>query len=377
MKQIKTDVPVNTSNISSGEIIKNYKEFCMLLGEQEKTGGAKNAQLKKWQRYIDFHKDGHKFIIDGIYEEPKNKIDNRSNGNNTIYSEYIKNLIMDLLVHNSMRQNERTLSFSTNRLLRTLEMINTNYVNGKKNIPDFSKALNVDEQCLYDFFTVTHSNLQTALETALNQLKSEVYFTWYKKIVVCIDEAQVEHDATGKFKIHKTTDGKKLLDYTIKQTHRDATEEEEEIILKCKAKALDKLGYKSERHVIVSKAWNLYMKYVNDYLSQKTNIAYFYDAYKLINNREKVKNFAEIRQEWELSKEDKSMQKDELNVLVVYNCEKNSQKRYLKALDKCKDKDIENFTQIDEIRTSDDYLKNQQLFINSFLDNKAKIIVTQ
>lgn len=51
-------------------IIKNYKEMCKILKENEKTGDSKKAQQKEWKRYFDFSKEGQKYLIYEIYEKP-------------------------------------------------------------------------------------------------------------------------------------------------------------------------------------------------------------------------------------------------------------------------------------------------------------------
>ena len=69
-------------NLKEGLIVKNYKEMCKLLGEEERTGNSKISQLKEWKRHFGFYKEGNKFIITEVYDEPKNKEDGRSEGNN-------------------------------------------------------------------------------------------------------------------------------------------------------------------------------------------------------------------------------------------------------------------------------------------------------
>ena len=62
---------VQTNIEATGDnTIKNYKAMCELLNEYETTGNSKKAQLNRWKRYFDFHKDGQKFVIDEIYDEP-------------------------------------------------------------------------------------------------------------------------------------------------------------------------------------------------------------------------------------------------------------------------------------------------------------------
>lgn len=62
---VRTNIETDEDNT-----VKNYKVMCELLNEGEATGNSKKAQLNRWKRYFDFHKDGQKFVIDEIYDEP-------------------------------------------------------------------------------------------------------------------------------------------------------------------------------------------------------------------------------------------------------------------------------------------------------------------
>ena len=79
---------------------KNYKELCGILEEPIKGGKSKQLQMKDFERYFEFHKEGNKIVIDNIFSEEKEKIDmrksdfisetdKRHNGNNSKkYKEY-------------------------------------------------------------------------------------------------------------------------------------------------------------------------------------------------------------------------------------------------------------------------------------------------
>ena len=55
-----------------------YKELCALRGESVKTGKSKQLQLKEWHRYFDWENPTTQiYRITEIYDEPKEKIDNR------------------------------------------------------------------------------------------------------------------------------------------------------------------------------------------------------------------------------------------------------------------------------------------------------------
>lgn len=73
---------VDTSNLTVGMIVKNYKEMCNLLEDKIKDGNSQKAQLTDWQCYFDWEKSGQKFIITDIYDNPLTKEDKRRFGNN-------------------------------------------------------------------------------------------------------------------------------------------------------------------------------------------------------------------------------------------------------------------------------------------------------
>lgn len=85
---------INT-NLKVNQIFKNYKEICEYLGEPVYQGGKqRQLQLKDWERYFSYKKEGYKFIITEVFETPKEKIDKRSNGNRSKYVEPFMNYVM-------------------------------------------------------------------------------------------------------------------------------------------------------------------------------------------------------------------------------------------------------------------------------------------
>lgn len=75
------NLSINTSNLRIGQVIKNYKELCALLGEEVKTGKSKQLQIDNMKRFFEWEKAGQKFIITDIYDTPLPKVDGRSSGN--------------------------------------------------------------------------------------------------------------------------------------------------------------------------------------------------------------------------------------------------------------------------------------------------------
>lgn len=74
---------MSDTKVKINQIFKNYKELCDFLGEPYYQGGKqRQLQLKNWERYFKWEKQGYKFIITEVFDTPKDKIDNRGGNNN-------------------------------------------------------------------------------------------------------------------------------------------------------------------------------------------------------------------------------------------------------------------------------------------------------
>lgn len=82
-----------TNKLHTNDIFKNYKELCAYLGEEPKKANSKVAQIKEWERYFSFVKEGQKIIITEVFDAPKDKIDNRG-GNNNKYAKPFMDYLM-------------------------------------------------------------------------------------------------------------------------------------------------------------------------------------------------------------------------------------------------------------------------------------------
>lgn len=79
---------LNIKQLQQGQVFKNYKALCEYLGEAVKGSGTngQKGQLKRWQQYFAWEKQGHKMIITEVFDEVKEKEDKRKN--NTFVSQH-------------------------------------------------------------------------------------------------------------------------------------------------------------------------------------------------------------------------------------------------------------------------------------------------
>lgn len=159
------DVETVKSVLYPGLEIKNYKEFCSLLNEKQKTGESKQIQLNNWQRYFSYSKRGHKFIIEEIFDVPKEKIDGRSQGNHSLFTKDIADNILRVVCSRlEDRTNTRT------KWIKIVGLANENY-GARKDIPKL-RGCDVLKPTLDDFYYYgAGASVKTYLKSALNYLE--------------------------------------------------------------------------------------------------------------------------------------------------------------------------------------------------------------
>lgn len=169
---------MKTENLISGQVFKNYKELCSVLEIEVKSGNTKIAQLKELERHCSYHKEGNKFVIDEIYNEVKEKVDNRKivkdtdkrrNGNNNERAKAIRYLLVNLL--NNYKSDYGTVGFSKYQLLKKLNLINVNYKTAKGNREEYATSLEVPEVAIDECIDLVDNYSINAIKKAIDTLR--------------------------------------------------------------------------------------------------------------------------------------------------------------------------------------------------------------
>ena len=236
-------------NIYEGLVVKSYRQLCELL-EIEITGGnSKKAQLKELERFVKYHKEGNKFIVDEVYSE---KIETRG-GSKSIYEDDIQALILHECSISEMEE-YNSIKLSCVGLANKLSIINNNYVLGRNHISKFSDYLNVPIEIIYDFYDSTQRKNKSIIENSLNKLKDKALIKWYKILRI----------------------------RTSKGNYKDATDREINIIAEIEQEALEFLGEESKQSVFLKRKWNDFNRKINELLYEyETDIDYYFEAYKI------------------------------------------------------------------------------------------------
>lgn len=283
---------VDTSRLSEGMEVKNYRALCDLLGEPVKTGGAKQSQFKEWKRYFEFEKipGSQKMTIVEIYNRPKEKNDKRLDG---IYAKSIE----VILLYELSRCKGYTAYFTKNQLWHLLGMVNKNY---KKISTTELKSM---DYCITDF-EVNHfyqrvdSRLTRILKTALGSLQ--------KRFVVENVEEYVIVDS--------------------RDNRRKAEDIDVRNIITLKKRAARMVGCKDEREVFLKMKTAEFYKSLNNSYSYHFGWKYVYKRYKLIFNRDIV--------EAEIPLVEKELQRELLNCNIVNALNESAKNNYNSRIQK-------------------------------------------
>lgn len=259
------DIEINTSRLQVGQVVKNYKELCALLGEEVKTGKSKQLQLDNLKRYFDWEKAGQKFIITDIYDTPLPKIDSRSSGNNSKYVKCIELLLLRYLLD----KKDYTATLTKRNWWQILGMINNKY-NQIERDKEKREELQKNNPILtsYEikhFYQRSNKKLQQILFSALNSLASR------KLIEYEIETVIVKEDDKGRMR------------------HEIATQYEKKVILKEERYILRYvMGYEKIIQVFCRFKQDKYYAKVNERLYELYKWHHYFKRIRIVYNQEYI-----------------------------------------------------------------------------------------
>ncbi|MEW5569636.1 hypothetical protein [Rossellomorea marisflavi] len=326
---------MNTSNLSAGQIFKNYKEITTALSEPIKSGNAKKAQLKEWERYFKHDKEGNKFIITHIYNVPLPE-----NHNRTKYISTIEKLIIDKIMKSDQ---VGRVFISKAALLKELKMINQNYTFAKYKQLRLSKHMNITLEEIEDFYLTSDSLLKRNIEAALTSLRNQSLIFWTNAITLCIVNSTAQINGYNQIKTskHETINeyGEEEVDFTVSnptvyREYRKADKEEVKLILKLERETLNKYGCDSISDIFKKGLSKRFYKDVRDQLFEVSNIFFYFNSYEIIANEEHLLEKWDELTHFQMEEEEANEQKCILNEDIINRINENINKRHERSSEK-------------------------------------------
>ncbi|MHC9415443.1 hypothetical protein CYK93_00920 [Clostridium perfringens] len=294
-------------NLEVGKPIKNYKELCGLLGIKITSGKSKKLQLEDLERYCVYHKEGNKFVVDEIYENPLPKLDGRINGNNNVYVEEIGDILVEYISNNKRADNKVLLSFS--KIINVLGLVNNTYTVANNKKSELADILNIELSAIHYFYNTSRCEFKKIIKRALNNLQKRSVIKYEEKWQICE-------------KVN--TDGE------TKEIYRLATKGEVSMILDAQKRSLDEMGLKDLTALFLagSVKYKKFNKKVNEKLPRSWN--YYYGVYEIIFGSAAVDIEMKYIEEKRISLNNKS--KDKMNKVFSIDDEESNEKKLTEVL---------------------------------------------
>lgn len=258
-----TNFSIDTSLISKGDRIKNYKHLCYLLNQPVYGGNQKKKQLKEFERYFSYKKEKREFVIKDVYTVPITKTYRIPY--NAKYITDIENILLPYLLK---EKNEQTYIKKTH-LYTLLGLVNNQYLVYYSNrkllksiFPTYPKVY------IDDFFKRTDDKINKIIMNSLNSLKRREFIIDYNEVYMI-----------GTISSHRSTGIAHCL---------EADEYETEEIHKIKNTVIQSLGLKQEKEVYLHNKTSQYYALLNDEYSKK-GWKTVYKAYKIIFDKAFIK----------------------------------------------------------------------------------------
>ena len=303
------DIGINTSNLQIGQIVKNYKELCALLGEEFKQGGdSRKAQLKEFARYFEWEKSGQKFLITDIYDTPLPKEDGRNKG------KYVKCIEIILLNYLS-KQKGYTYTLSKKKWWELLGMVNRKYDNvSQEELLEIDPIITKFE--IRQYYQRCNKKLEEILFSALRSLSSRKLIDWGIETVIVTRNQGKTH-------------------------FRVANEFEKKIILRAERYVLHKIMHLEKMfNVFAKQKQDEFYRLVNEILEDSLDKEwqYYYKQVKIIYNHDQViEAIPNIEAE---------LRKLELNDKVVNALNEHAEEKYRKERKKYEDNSAKLFEKL-------------------------------
>lgn len=295
----KEDTPVDTSKLTIGMTVKNYKILCELLGQEIKEGNSRKYQLKNFERYFAWEKAGQKFTIMDIYDSPLEKEDLRKLGNNSIYTQAIEVILLQYLSH----QDGYTRTLTKKKWWELLGITNHKYGRmTEKELLQLDKILTSFE--IRHFYQRCNKKLEQILFSALNNLKNRKLINYQiQTVIVTTDEE------TGKDKYFLATDDnlKSILEVERYVLH-------------------DVLGFEKIFQVFLRFKQKEYYQKINEIIYEKYGWNYYFKQVKIIYVQENVQKA--------LPESELNLKKQFLNKKVVSFLNENAENEFKKQKEK-------------------------------------------
>ncbi|MDU1069904.1 hypothetical protein [Clostridium sp.] len=335
------------NKLKAKQIIKNYKELCKVMGWKEYRNGSNsyNAQMKELEKLCKYHKEGHRFFIDEVYQEKQVEL---SSG------KYM-NDIQTLLLHILSTKEDGLVETTIKNLMSLLDIVNDNYINGYFDKSKIGDKLKVEEEYINEVYGILNSYKRT-IDNSLKALERKRLISLSINKKICYDSPVYKRNDDGS--LFKDING----DYVVVDYEKDfriPSIEEERLVLAIEEEEMKKLGVKDILYFNINQEvgsiWRINVsKRLKEY-----KINYMFDCYRIVYNHESIERKLKRTEEKEI--------RDRLNCNILEQVIKtinnyheknilNEDVQELINMGLYTIEEIKNMCKFDELKNNEDYI---------------------
>lgn len=174
-------------SIKAGQVFNSQKQLCEAIEiEYKDSTNSRKSQEKEFDRRFKWHKEKRKIVIDEIYLEVKEKIENRGksegsrNNYKGIYVEYIDMLLLQYLQQEELNLKDTCKIYTTNnKIAENTGIVNCNYRTAFNKREEFYNTVKNDfnikrnTYCMYDVFDMIKTKIREIVKSSLDRLQKQ------------------------------------------------------------------------------------------------------------------------------------------------------------------------------------------------------------
>lgn len=339
-----------------GQEFKNYKDMCLHIGITPKGGGESlKSQKNELKTHFEWEKvkGSNKVRITKLHtteETIKLKSKIKRGGNNRIFVDDFE----QMLIHMLLTRKQDHVLMARGSLYRAMEMVNDNYLIGRKDIVKLARAIDVPTEAVSEFYDANSSKIRKIIETGFKNFRNKTNVTVEEVVAVCA----VDHVHTGNNV------------YSPKLNYRPTTVSEKHLIMECEDKAIKIMGFKNKRDVFMAGQWKKFKQESMKYIRRKNkDIKFYYDAYAITYLRDS------LVEEYNSMKINHTTVGDRINTNMMKSIVKSSKGRNTRAINGSYS--VKTPKHRVAYRTSDTYLAQQEHLTSILIDKNASEIIIE
>lgn len=330
------------------------------------TGNGKIAQFKELEALCNYHKEGHKIIIDEVYKKKLVKLSKGKYAND----------IQLLLLHILSCEKEGKIETTMKNLMRLLDIVNNNYVVCYMNKTKIVEKTKIEEPYVEEVYSIL-SSYRTIIDSALKSLKRS-------GLISLKINPKISYNAP----VYKTNEDGTLFrdingDCTViryDETFEYANDETIRLILNIMEEEMLKLGVRDERCFYINRELGLIWQRNTKSRLKEYNINYMFDCYEIIYNYETIERRLKRIDETEVRNRLNSNVLSRVITTINNNHEQNilnEDVQFLIENDLYTMEEIEGMFKLNELKGKEDYVdkcsKIARLIIDRNIRTRDKI----